>query len=109
MPTASISSRPGQPAGAFDLEHVARDVDIRYADGTESLTPLSEPDTVENPMPGEIIYADTTGVLTRRWNHQDAQGGGPERGHPPQLLRKPIAEPRGGRVSWCSRWPRAAE
>ncbi|KUO15571.1 B3/B4 domain-containing protein [Streptomyces dysideae] len=67
-----VSVRHGLPAGAFDLDHVADDVDIRYADGTEYFTPLGEPDTVENPKPGEIIYADTTGVLTRHWNHRDA-------------------------------------
>ncbi|WP_328766532.1 B3/B4 domain-containing protein [Streptomyces sp. NBC_00286] len=68
----AVSVRHGLPAGAFDLDHVTGDVDIRYADGTESFTPLGEPDTVENPKPGEIIYADTTGVLTRHWNHRDA-------------------------------------
>ncbi|UUU26407.1 B3/B4 domain-containing protein [Streptomyces sp. DSM 40750] len=68
----AVSVRHGLPAGAFDLDHVTGDVDIRRADGTESFTPLGEPDTVENPKPGEIIYADTTGVLTRHWNHRDA-------------------------------------
>ncbi|EST28306.1 B3/B4 domain-containing protein [Streptomyces roseochromogenus] len=68
----AVSVRHGLPAGAFDLDRVTGDVDIRYADGTESFTPLGEPDTVENPKPGEIIYADTTGVLTRHWNHRDA-------------------------------------
>ncbi|GGK60736.1 B3/B4 domain-containing protein [Streptomyces flaveus] len=68
----AVSVRHGLPAGAFDLAHVTGDVDIRYADGTESFTPLGEPDTVEHPKPGEIIYADTTGVLTRHWNHRDA-------------------------------------
>ncbi|GGM16274.1 hypothetical protein GCM10010129_70600 [Streptomyces fumigatiscleroticus] len=68
----TVSVRHGLPAGAFDLDHVTGDVDIRHADGTESFTPLGEPGTVENPKPGEIIYADTTGVLTRHWNHRDA-------------------------------------
>lgn len=68
----AVSVRHGLPAGAFDLDHVTGDVDIRHADGTESFTPLGEPGTVENPKPGEIIYADTTGVLTRHWNHRDA-------------------------------------
>ncbi|MFH8974326.1 B3/4 domain-containing protein [Streptomyces sp. NPDC017890] len=68
----SVSVRHGLPAGAFDLGHVAGDVDIRYADGGEEFTPLGEPDTVENPKPGEIVYADTDGVLTRHWNHRDA-------------------------------------
>ncbi|MFJ8468100.1 B3/B4 domain-containing protein [Streptomyces swartbergensis] len=68
----AVSIRHGLPAGAFDLAHVAGDVAIRHADGTESFTPLGEPDTVEHPKPGEIIYADATSVLTRHWNHRDA-------------------------------------
>jgi DNA/RNA-binding domain of Phe-tRNA-synthetase-like protein len=68
----AVSARHGLPAGAFDLSRVAGDVAIRYADGTESFTPLGEPGTVEHPKPGEIIYADATGVLTRHWNHRDA-------------------------------------
>ncbi|WP_369250992.1 B3/4 domain-containing protein [Streptomyces sp. R41] len=68
----AVSVHHGLPAGAFDLDHVTGDVEIRYADGTESFTPLGEPGTIENPKPGEIIYADTTGVLTRHWNHRDA-------------------------------------
>lgn len=68
----TVSVRHGLPAGAFDLDHVTGDVVIRRANGTESFTPLGEPGTIENPKPGEIIYADTTGVLTRHWNHRDA-------------------------------------
>ncbi|ROQ59795.1 DNA/RNA-binding domain of Phe-tRNA-synthetase-like protein [Streptomyces sp. 840.1] len=68
----AVSVLHGLPAGAFDLDHVTGDVTIRYADGTETFTPLGEPDTIENPKPGEIIYDDTTGVLTRHWNHRDA-------------------------------------
>ncbi|MFE9832394.1 B3/4 domain-containing protein [Streptomyces halstedii] len=68
----AVSVRYGLPAGAFDLDHVTGGVEIRRADGTETFTPLGEPGTVENPRPGEIVYADTTGVLTRHWNHRDA-------------------------------------
>lgn len=68
----AVSVRHGLPAGAFDLDRVTDDVVIRRADGTESFTPLGEPGTVEHPAPGEVIYADTTGVLTRHWNHRDA-------------------------------------
>ncbi|MFF9851307.1 B3/B4 domain-containing protein [Streptomyces litmocidini] len=67
-----VSVRHGLPAGAFDLDHVTGEVSIRPADGTETFTPLGEPDTVENPRPGEIVYADEAGVLTRHWNHRDA-------------------------------------
>jgi DNA/RNA-binding domain of Phe-tRNA-synthetase-like protein len=67
-----VSARHSLPAGAFDLDRVTGDVLIHYADSTESFTPLGEPDTVEHPKPGEIIYSDATGVLTRHWNHRDA-------------------------------------
>ncbi|MGQ4353765.1 B3/B4 domain-containing protein [Streptomyces drozdowiczii] len=68
----AVSVRHGLPAGAFDLDRVTGTVEIRHADGSETFTPLGEPDTVENPKPGEIIYADSTDVLTRHWNHRDA-------------------------------------
>ncbi|GAA3986676.1 B3/4 domain-containing protein [Streptomyces marokkonensis] len=68
----AVSVHHGLPAGAFDLDHVTGDVDIKYADGTEGFTPLGEPDTTENPKPGEVIYTDAAGVLTRHWNHRDA-------------------------------------
>ncbi|MEU9140973.1 phenylalanine--tRNA ligase beta subunit-related protein [Streptomyces sp. NPDC048404] len=68
----AVSVRHGLPAGAFDLDRVTGDVEIRHADGSESFTPLGEPEAVENPRPGEVIYADTTDVLTRHWNHRDA-------------------------------------
>ncbi|MFC8818850.1 B3/4 domain-containing protein [Streptomyces rochei] len=68
----AASVHHGVPAGAFDLDHVAGDVDIRHADGSEEFIPLGEPDTVENPKPGEIVYADADGILTRHWNHRDA-------------------------------------
>ncbi|NJP53184.1 hypothetical protein HCJ93_24730 [Streptomyces sp. SBST2-5] len=68
----SVSVRHGLPAGAFDLDQVVGDVEIRYADGGEEFTPLGEPDAVENPGAGEVIYADGAGVLTRCWNHRDA-------------------------------------
>ncbi|WP_225828394.1 B3/4 domain-containing protein [Streptomyces naphthomycinicus] len=68
----AVSVRHGLPAGAFDLGHVTGDVEIRHAEGSEEFTPLGEPGTIERPEPGEIIYADASGVLTRHWNHRDA-------------------------------------
>ncbi|KUN35519.1 hypothetical protein AQJ30_25705 [Streptomyces longwoodensis] len=67
----AVSVRHGLPAGAFDLDRVEGDVVIRPADGTEAFTPLGEPDTVEHPRPGEVVYVDAAGVLTRHWNHRD--------------------------------------
>lgn len=68
----AVSVRHGLPAGAFDLSQVTGDVEIRRAEGTESFTPLGEPDVTESPKRGEVIYADATDVLTRHWNHRDA-------------------------------------
>ncbi|MFI0165787.1 B3/4 domain-containing protein [Streptomyces sp. NPDC017095] len=68
----AVSARHGLPAGAFDLDQVAGDVDIRHADGGEEFTPLGEPGTVEHPRAGEVVYTDAAGVLTRHWNHRDA-------------------------------------
>ncbi|HEY0691177.1 MAG TPA: phenylalanine--tRNA ligase beta subunit-related protein [Kribbella sp.] len=67
-----VSIRHGLPAGAFDLDAINGDVSIHFAVGTEEFTPLGEPDTVERPKAGEVIYADASSVLTRHWNHRYA-------------------------------------
>ncbi|MFF4964106.1 B3/4 domain-containing protein [Streptomyces sp. NPDC001037] len=68
----AVSVRHGLPSGAFDLDHVTGEVEIRHAEGSETFTPLGEAGTVEHPKPGEIVYLDGTDVLTRHWNHRDA-------------------------------------
>jgi DNA/RNA-binding domain of Phe-tRNA-synthetase-like protein len=68
-----VSVTTGVPAGAFDLRQVKGDITIGLAAGTEDFTPLGEPDTTEHPRPGEVIYSDAEGVLTRHWNHRDAE------------------------------------
>jgi DNA/RNA-binding domain of Phe-tRNA-synthetase-like protein len=67
-----VSATFGVPAGAFDLRRVEGDIEIRLAEGSEPFTPLGEPGTVEHPRPGEVVYTDAAGVLTRHWNHRDA-------------------------------------
>ncbi len=67
-----VSVSHGVPAGAFDLAAVHGDIVVGFAAGHEEFTPLGEPDTIEHPRPGEVIYADQTSVLTRHWNHHDA-------------------------------------
>ena len=68
-----VSASYSVPAGAFDLSKVTGDIVIRLADGSEAFTPLGGPGTTENPHPGEVIYTDAAGVLTRHWNHRDAE------------------------------------
>ena len=67
-----VSAQYGVPAGAFDLGAVTGDITIRFAEGSETFTPLGEPGKTEQPRPGEVIYTDGGGVLTRHWNHRDA-------------------------------------
>jgi DNA/RNA-binding domain of Phe-tRNA-synthetase-like protein len=67
-----VSVSHGVPAGAFDLAAVHGDILVGFAAGHEEFTPLGEPDTTEHPRLGEVIYADQTSVLTRHWNHRDA-------------------------------------
>jgi DNA/RNA-binding domain of Phe-tRNA-synthetase-like protein len=67
-----VSARYAVPAGAFDLSRVRGDIAVGFASGSEDFTPLGEPDAVEHPHPGEVIYTDAAGVLTRHWNHRDA-------------------------------------
>jgi DNA/RNA-binding domain of Phe-tRNA-synthetase-like protein len=67
-----VSVSHGVPAGAFDLDAVHGDIAIGFAAGHEQFTPLGEPGTTEHPRPGEVVYADGSSVLTRHWNHRDA-------------------------------------
>lgn len=68
----ALSVRHGVPVGGFDLDAVAGEVVIRFADGTEEFTRLGEPDNTEHPKSGEVVYVDSESVLTRHWNHRDA-------------------------------------
>lgn len=67
-----VSVRHVLPAGAFDRDAVAGDITITFARGDEQFTPLGEPDTTEIARAGEVIYRDAESVLTRHWNHRDA-------------------------------------
>ncbi len=67
-----VSVGHGVPAGAFDLDAVHGDIVVGFAAGHEEFTPLGELGATEHPRPGEVIYADQTSVLTRHWNHRDA-------------------------------------
>src|SRR5437762_488426 len=59
-------------AGAADwLEESTEDVTVRFARAGDRFVPLGEPDTVEEPSLGEVVYAQGAEVLTRHWNHRD--------------------------------------
>jgi DNA/RNA-binding domain of Phe-tRNA-synthetase-like protein len=61
------------PVGAYDLSSITGEITIRPARDGDVFGPLGEPDTRETPRPGEIVYADDARVLTRHWNHRDAE------------------------------------
>ena len=45
---------------------------MRFANGSERYLPLGET-IVEHPIPGEVIFADETGlVIARRWCHRQS-------------------------------------
>lgn len=67
----AVSVRHVVAAGAFDLDKVSGEIEIRHAQTGDEFTPLGEPDLIEHPPPGEVVYADQESVLTRHWNHRD--------------------------------------
>lgn len=64
-----ISLRNLCPCGGDDLDVVQGDLLLAPARGGESYVPLGQPDVVEHPPAGEIIYMDTgtRDVFCRAW------------------------------------------
>lgn len=58
------------PVGGDDVNRAAGNLELCYADGSETFTPLGNPDIAEHPEPGEIIYMveQNKDVMCRRWN-----------------------------------------
>ena len=58
------------PVGGDDVMRARGSLELRYADGSETFTPLGNPDVKEQPIPGEVIYvvAESKEVMCRRWN-----------------------------------------
>ena len=59
------------PMGGFDLDRIDGDIHLRFSAGEEEFIPLGSKGP-ELTYPGEIVYADDSRVLTRRWNYRDA-------------------------------------
>jgi DNA/RNA-binding domain of Phe-tRNA-synthetase-like protein len=63
-----ISIRYALPVAVFDIRALHGSLTVRFADGSERYTPLGQPDVVEHPAPGEVVFADETGlVFAQRW------------------------------------------
>ena len=58
------------PVGGDDVTRADGSLELRYADGSETFTPLGNPDKSEHPIAGEVIYvvSESKVVMCRRWN-----------------------------------------
>jgi DNA/RNA-binding domain of Phe-tRNA-synthetase-like protein len=65
-----ISLKHTIPVGGDDINGVDGDIELKFAQGTESFTQLNS-DRVDDPKEGEVIYVDDKDVLCRRWNWRE--------------------------------------
>jgi len=58
------------PVGGDDVIQAGGSLELCYANGGEIFRPLGNPENVEHPDPGEIIYvvSESGEVMCRRWN-----------------------------------------
>ncbi len=59
------------PIGGYDLDKIDGDISLRYSKGKEKFVPLGS-NKAEETHHGEIVYADKSKILTRRWNYKDS-------------------------------------
>lgn len=67
-----VSMKYMLPTGGYDLTGVTEGFCLRYARPGDTHVPLGKPDERETPVEGEVVYGDGARVLTRHWNHRDA-------------------------------------
>jgi DNA/RNA-binding domain of Phe-tRNA-synthetase-like protein len=58
------------PIGGYDLEKVEGDIVLRLSSDQESFLGIGGSNE-ETLSAGEVVYADATRILTRRWNYKD--------------------------------------
>ncbi len=67
----AISLAFGVPIAVFDLAHVARRLEVRFAKGDEAYQAFGG--DIEYPDPGEVIFADAENrAHARRWAHRQS-------------------------------------
>ena len=59
------------PIGGYDLDRITGDIVLRFSPGGESFIPFGMTQVKETTYPGEIVYSDSSKILTRRWNYRD--------------------------------------
>ncbi len=67
----AVSLRYVFPCGGEDLDKVAGDVVLGFAEGHELFYKIGS-DENEPPNPGEVVYKDNEGCLCRCWNWREA-------------------------------------
>jgi DNA/RNA-binding domain of Phe-tRNA-synthetase-like protein len=65
----AVSIRHVLPVGGEDLDQLSSDSTLRFASGDEPFSLIScGEEVIEHPEPGEVVWADSSGVTCRRWN-----------------------------------------
>ncbi len=66
-----VSLRHLTPVGGHAIDVCTTDIALRLATGEETFVPFGS-DKLEQPLPGEVIFAEGDTVLTRRWTWRQA-------------------------------------
>lgn len=63
------------PIGGYDCDRLEGDVTLRRSPGKEPFHEIGKPpeDPPDLTEPGETVYADSSKILTRRWNWRDGE------------------------------------
>lgn len=65
----SVSVRHVLPVGGEDLDALTSDLTLTFAVGSEPFDEMAGGEVaVSHPEPGEVVWADSSGVTCRRWN-----------------------------------------
>ncbi len=67
-----VSIRALLPMGAFDLDKIRGDIEIRFGKSGETFYPLGSEEQ-EEVLPSHVVYADSEKICTWLWNHRDSR------------------------------------
>lgn len=59
------------PTGVEDVDKLSNYLELRFASGGEAAVTVIGETEARTPKPGEVIYADSVGVVCRRWNWKE--------------------------------------
>jgi len=69
-----VSMKYVLPVAAYDLDPISGPVQVRFAKGDEPFLALHAKES-EYPQPGEVVYTDDEGALSRRWTWRQSDRG----------------------------------